>query len=87
VNFNYPDPEHLVVTSPQREGFSRQITKGMMEKWNIEFCGSKAGVGLILLFDLCHSNKIDIIPPNPLFQHSSVPTCPAEVTPRRDEGG
>jgi hypothetical protein len=44
-----------------------------MEKWNIEYSGSKADDGLILFSGQCQLIKIDLIPPNPVFQQSIIP--------------
>jgi len=40
----------------------------------MEFWVSKADYGLILFSEPCHPDKKDIIPPNPVFHHSSIPS-------------
>ncbi len=40
----------------------------------MEYWESKADEGLILYTDSCHPYRIDLIPPNPIFQHSSIPS-------------
>jgi hypothetical protein len=48
----------------------------MVEKWNIEYSGSKADDGLILFSGPCHPYKIrsnSAIPSIPTFQYSITP--------------
>jgi len=44
-----------------------------MECWNDGILGMKSGCGLILASDECRLYKIDLIPLNTLFQHSTIP--------------
>jgi hypothetical protein len=47
---------------------------GMVEQWNFEYSVAKADYGPILFSEPCHQIKTDIIPPNPSFHHSSIPS-------------
>ena len=53
----------------------------------MEYCESEMDYDLILLIVADIHTKTDTIPPNPVFQHSTIPTCPAEVTTMCNEGG
>ena len=83
LQVNNLGPEDQTSTSPQSIGISRKIVHGIMEcrrsafggmeKWNIEYCGSKADVSLVLFSGpyrpykgRSHSAKPSI----PTFQYS-----------------
>jgi hypothetical protein len=53
----------------------------------MEYWASKADDGLFFFQPGTIHIKTDLIPPKPVLQHSIIATCPAEVTPRSDEGG
>ena len=53
----------------------------------MEYWQSKEDEGLFLFPPSTIHIKTELNPPTPIRQHSITPTCPAEVTPRRDEGG
>jgi len=49
----------------------------MVEQWNtgkMEYWGSKADDGLILFSGPCRPFEKDLIPTNPVFQHSNIPS-------------
>jgi hypothetical protein len=69
-------------------GVGRLKTHGVMEWWSNGILAIKSGPPQADYLPPCTIHiKTDLIPPNPIPQHSITPTCPAEVTPRRDEGG
>jgi hypothetical protein len=43
------------------------------EWWKNGIMGVTSGVGLILYRRQCHGLKLDLLPPNPVFQHSITP--------------
>ena len=82
---NNPEPKDQALTSPQIGSLDGQITRETMEGRRSAFVMERFNIA-----DLCqpyknrpHSTKRGFS----IFQHSIIPTCPAEVTPRRDEGG
>ena len=82
---NNPEPKDQALTSPKIGGLGGRITRETMECRRSVFVMEIRDIA-----DLCqpyknrpHSTKRGFS----IFQHSIIPTCPAEVTPRRDEGG
>jgi len=64
------------------------MLNGVMEHWSSGILAIKNGTPQAEYFPPCIIQiKSDLIPPDPILQHSITPTCPAEIMPRRDEGG